>query len=200
MTVVHSLPWGMLHLQAVRGLVPNVRSRIISYMLFLATLIYQFQNTPLILPHTAIRGIKMVTVYDVPAEQLILRTAQKLKENSNIVPPEWAEFAKTGRHTERAPSQDDWWYTRAASILRKLYVKGPMGSSKLAAEYGGYADKGSMPNKAVKGSRNIARKCMQQLEAAGFLVSKEKEGRSISPSGQSLLDNAAKEVYDEMKA
>ena len=60
----------------------------------------------------------MVTVYDVPAEQLILKTAQKLKENDKIVPPDWAEFVKTGRHTERAPSQDDWWYTRAASILR----------------------------------------------------------------------------------
>lgn len=142
----------------------------------------------------------MVTVYDVPAEQLILKTAQKLKESGKIQPPEWAEFAKTGRHTERAPSQDDWWYARAASIMRKLYVKGPMGSSKLAAEYGGYADKGSKPNKAVKGSRNIARKCLIQLEAAGYLVSKDKEGRAISPAGQSLLDNTAKEVYDEMKA
>ena len=142
----------------------------------------------------------MVTVYDVPAEELILKTAQKLKENDKIVPPEWAEFVKTGRHTERAPSQDDWWYNRAASILRKLYVKGPMGSSKLAAEYGGYADRGSMPYKAVKGTRNIARKCLMQLVAAGYLVSKDKEGRAISPAGQSLLDNTAKEVYDEMKA
>ena len=142
----------------------------------------------------------MVTVYDVPAEQLILRTAQKLKENPNIVPPEWAEFVKTGRHTERAPSQDDWWYTRCAAIMRKIYVKGPMGTSRLAAEYGGYADKGSMPNRAIKGSRNIARKCMMQLEKAGYLVSVEKKGRGISPSGMSLLDNTAKEVYDEMKA
>jgi Ribosomal protein S19E (S16A) len=139
----------------------------------------------------------MVTVYDVPAEKLILKTAEKLKGNSNIVPPEWAEYAKTGRHTERAPAQDDWWYTRAASILRKLYVKGPMGSSKLAAEYGGFADKGAMPNRAVKGSRNIARKCMMQLEAAGYLLPTGKEGRKISPAGQSLLDNTAKEVFDE---
>ena len=84
--------------------------------------------------------------------------------------------------------------------MRKLYVKGPMGSSKLAAEYGGYRDKGTMPNRAVKGSRNIARKCMIQLEQAGYLVSKDKQGRAISPSGMSLLDNAAKEVYDEMNA
>ena len=142
----------------------------------------------------------MVTVYDVPAEKLILKTAEKLKQNSAIVPPEWAEFVKTGVHTEKAPSQDDWWFTRSASILRKLYVKGPMGSSKLAAEYGGYRDNGTMPNKEVKGSRNIARKCMIQLEKAGYLVSKDKQGRAISPSGMSLLDNAAKEVYDEMKA
>lgn len=142
----------------------------------------------------------MVTVYDVPAEKLILKTAEKLKGNANIVPPEWAEYAKTGRHTEKAPVQEDWWFTRSASILRKLYVKGPMGSSRLAAEYGGFSDKGSMPNRAVKGSRNIARKCMMQLEAAGLLVSKEKQGRSISPAGQSLLDNTAKEVYDEMNA
>lgn len=142
----------------------------------------------------------MVTVYDVPAEKLILKTAEKLKQNSAIEPPEWAEFVKTGVHTEKAPSQDDWWYTRSASILRKLYVKGPMGSSRLAAEYGGYRDNGTMPNKAVNGSRNIARKCMIQLEKAGYLVSKDKQGRAISPSGMSLLDNAAKEVYDEMKA
>ena len=101
----------------------------------------------------------MVTVYDVPAEKLILKVAEKLKGNDNIVAPAWAEFAKTGRHTEKAPSQEDWWFNRSAAILRKIYVKGPMGSSKLAAEYGGYADKGSKPNKAIKGSRNIARKC-----------------------------------------
>lgn len=140
----------------------------------------------------------MVTVYDVPAEKLILKTAEKLKQNSAIEPPEWAEYVKTGRHTEKAPMQDDWWFTRAASVLRKLYVKGPMGTSRLAAEYGGFADRGSMPNKAVKGSRNIVRKCMIQLETAGLLVSKEKQGRSVSPAGQSLLDNAAKEVYDEL--
>ncbi|NLU45510.1 MAG: 30S ribosomal protein S19e [Euryarchaeota archaeon] len=141
----------------------------------------------------------MVTVYDVPAEQLILETAQKLKGNDKIVPPEWAEYAKTGTHTERAPNQDDWWYTRAASILRKLYVKGPMGTSKLAAEYGGFADRGSKPNRAVKGSRNIVRKCMMQLEDAGYLVSKDKQGRAISPAGQSLLDNTAKEVFDKTR-
>ncbi len=142
----------------------------------------------------------MVTVYDVPPEKLILKTAEKLKQIESIEPPEWAEFSKTGRHTEKAPIQEDWWYTRAASVLRKIYVKGPMGSSRLAEEYGGFADRGAKPNKAVKGSRNIARKCLMQLEAAGLLVPSSKDGRGISPKGMSVLDNAAKEVFDEMNA
>jgi len=143
----------------------------------------------------------MVTVYDVPAEPLILAVAEKLKENNKIVAPDWAEFVKTGIHTERAPVQPDWWYTRAASVLRKLYVKGPMGTSKLAAEYGGYRDRGAKPNRAVKGSRNIIRKCLMQLQDAGLLVEAEnKQGRKISPAGQKLLDNAAKEVFDARNA
>ncbi len=142
----------------------------------------------------------MVTVYDVPPEKLILKTAEKLKQIESIEPPEWAEFTKTGRHTEKAPTQEDWWYTRAASVLRKIYVKGPMGSSRLAEEYGGFADRGAKPNKAVKGSRNIARKCLMQLEAAGLLTPSDKEGRGISSKGMSVLDNAAKEVFDEMNA
>ena len=142
----------------------------------------------------------MVTVYDVPAEKLILKVSEKLKENDKIVPPEWAEFAKTGIHTERAPVQQDWWYTRAASIMRKLYVKGPMGTSKLAGEYGGFNDRGCKPNKAVKGSRNIVRKCLVQLQDAGLLeATQDKQGRKISPAGQKLLDNSAKEVFDESK-
>ena len=142
----------------------------------------------------------MVTVYDVPAEKLILKVSEKLKENDKIVPPEWAEFAKTGIHTGRAPVQQDWWYTRAASIMRKLYVKGPMGTSKLAGEYGGFNDRGCKPNKAVKGSRNIVRKCLIQLQDAGLLeATQDKQGRKISPAGQKLLDNSAKEVFDESK-
>ena len=140
----------------------------------------------------------MVTVYDVPPEKLIAKAAEKLKQVDTVTAPEWAEFVKTGRHTESAPVQDDWWYIRAASVMRKVYVKGPIGTSRLAAEYGGFADRGSKPNRAVKGSRAIARRCLIQLERAGFLAKDKKNGRIISPKGQSFLDNVAKEVYDEM--
>ena len=142
----------------------------------------------------------MVTVYDVPPQELIAEMAKRLKEYDSIKPPEWAGYVKTGRHVERAPSQDDWWYTRAASVMRKIYTKGPMGSSRLAAEYGGYADRGAKPNKAVKGSRSIARKCLMQLEESGLVQRDRFNGRAVSSKGQSLLDNAAKTVYDKANA
>jgi small subunit ribosomal protein S19e len=139
----------------------------------------------------------MVTVYDIPPEKLIAKAANQLKSIESIKAPEWAEFAKTGRHTEKAPVQVDWWYTRSASVLRKVYIKGPIGTSRLAAEYGGFADRGSKPNRAVKGSRAIARRCLIQLEQAGLIAKDKRNGRMITAKGQSLLDSAAKQAYDE---
>lgn len=138
----------------------------------------------------------MVTVYDVPSDKLIANVAQKLKDSGAVKPPEWAEFVKTGVHTEKAPIQADWWYTRVASVLRKVYIKGPIGTSKLAAEYGGFNDRGSKPNKAVKGSRSIIRRALMQLESAGLVSKNKNNGRMVTPKGQALLDNAAKEVSD----
>ena len=137
----------------------------------------------------------MVTVYDVPPEKLIAKTAAQLKQMDTIQAPDWAEFVKTGMHTEKAPLQQDWWFTRTASVLRKVYLIGPVGSSRLAAEYGGFVDRGS---RAVKGSRAIARRCLIQLEKSGLVAKDKKNGRVITPKGQALLDKMSKEVYDEI--
>jgi len=62
----------------------------------------------------------MTTPYDVPPDMLIKRAAEKLKEIKEIQPPAWANFVKTGRHTERPPLQKDWWHVRVAAVLRKV--------------------------------------------------------------------------------
>ena len=142
-------------------------------------------------------AIAMVTVYDVPPDRLIRAVAEKFKNDEKIVPPEWSAWVTTGVHKERGPEQDDWWYVRLASVLRKIYIMGPIGTSRLAAEYGGKEDRGSKRYKARKGSRSIVRKCLQQLEQLGY-VKKEKGGRVITPQGQSFLDNVAKEVMEEV--
>jgi small subunit ribosomal protein S19e len=98
---------------------------------------------------------------------------------------------------DRAPAQADWWYTRTAAVLRKVYMKGPIGTEHLAAEYGGFADRGSKPNKAVKGSRSIARKTLMQLEQSGLVAKQGNRGRIVTSKGRAMLDNLAKEVLEE---
>ncbi len=138
----------------------------------------------------------MTTVYDVPADRLIAKVAVELKEKPEITAPDWAKFAKTGAHKEMPPEDPDWWYTRAAAVLRRVYVDGPVGVERMRSVYGGAKNRGSKPNKSVKGSGSILRKALQQLEAAGY-VSHQKEGRVVTPAGASFLDHAAYAVTQQ---
>ncbi len=140
----------------------------------------------------------MTTVYDAPPNALIEAVAEQLKGIKGLEPPEWAGYVKTGIHREKSPVNEDWWYVRLAAILRKVYIKGPIGSSRLAGEFGGPRDRGSKPNRAVKGSGSVARKALQQLDNAGLLTTIRYKGRVISPQGQKLLDNTAHKIVSEM--
>jgi small subunit ribosomal protein S19e len=135
----------------------------------------------------------MTTVYDVPADHIIRRTAEELKKRKEIVPPAWAAFAKTGVHKEMPPEDPDWWFTRAAAVLRRVYVDGPLGVERMRSFYGGNKNRGSRPNAFRKGSGSVLRKSLQQLEAAGLIIH-DKTGRRVSPAGMSFLDNLSQEV------
>ncbi|AEC52819.1 30S ribosomal protein S19e [Pyrococcus sp. NA2] len=141
----------------------------------------------------------MATVYDVPGDLLVERVAQKLKEIPEIKPPEWAPFVKTGRHKERLPEQEDWWYYRVASILRRVYLDGPVGIERLRTYYGGRKNRGHAPEKFYKAGGSIIRKALQQLEAAGFVEKVPGKGRVITPKGRSFLDKIATELKKELE-
>lgn len=140
----------------------------------------------------------MTTVYDVPPEKIIRRAAEKLRGMKEIKPPEWASCVKTGRHKERPPAEKDWWHVRVAAVLRKIYINGPIGTHRLAAMFGGASDRGSKPDKAVKGSGSIVRRSLQQLEAAKLVQTLEKKGRVVTPEGRKFMDNVAHEVKMEL--
>ncbi len=134
----------------------------------------------------------MVTVYDVDPDEFIKVLADRLK-NENVKVPDWVKWVKTGPHRETGPVQDEWYYTRMASVFRKLYIKGPIGTSRLASDYGGKRDRGTKRYHAVKGSRNITRKCLQELDKLGY-TSVGKEGRKLTPKGISYLEKLAEEI------
>jgi small subunit ribosomal protein S19e len=140
----------------------------------------------------------MTTAFEVPPDKLIAVLAEKLKAEGKIKPPEWAAYARTGVHTERAPTNPDWWFVRCASLLRRIYIDGPVGISRLRTCYGGRERRGVASARFAKGSGNIIRKALQQLQKAGY-INITRKGRSISPRGRSFLDNLAKEIISKAK-
>ena len=148
----------------------------------------------------------MPTAYDVSADLLIQRITEELKKEAEIKPPEWTKFAKTGVHKENAPLQADWWYIRAASILRKIHLYGPIGVSKLRIVYGGRNRRGVKPNHFARGSGAVIRKVLQQLEKAEYIQKKSGHGskgrvivgRVITPKGHSFIDKLSAEIKREI--
>jgi small subunit ribosomal protein S19e len=140
------------------------------------------------------------TPYDVPANLLIQRLAEYLKDEvDQITPPSWASIVKTGSHAERPPQNADWWYVRCASILRKIYLHGPIGIQRLRAEYGGRKDRGVKPEHTRKGSGAILRKALQQLEEAKLVETQRRRGRTVTKRGRSLLDRLSTEIKKELE-
>ena len=141
----------------------------------------------------------MTTPHDVPASKFIAKLAKYVKENvEEVQPPAWAAFAKTGSHVEKQPQDPDWWYTRSASILRKVYIHGPIGIEKLRADYGGRKNFGVKPEHAVKAGGNSIRKILQQLEAAGLIQTASPQGRKMAPKGRKLLQEVAEDLQNDM--
>ena len=123
-------------------------------------------------------------------QELIIKTSEELKKISEIKPPEWSSFVKTGTNKARPPVEKDWWYVRAASLLKKADKLGPIGVNKLRVKYGGRKRRGHKPEHFYRASGNIIRKILQQLEKAGLLKQDKKgvhKGRIITPKGISLL-------------
>jgi small subunit ribosomal protein S19e len=137
----------------------------------------------------------LTTPYDVPPSLLIEKLANHLKENvDEVEPPSWAAYVKTGAHVQRPPQNPDWWYTRCASLLRKLYIHGPLGIERLRGEYGGRKDYGVKPEHFVKAGGAIIRKALQQLEAAGLVEKLQNKGRRLTREGRKLLEMLSEEV------
>ena len=142
----------------------------------------------------------MPTPYDIPPSVLIERLTSYLREEVDaIVPPTWTPFVKTGSHTQGPPQNPDWWFTRCASLLRKIYIKGPIGIERLRSEYGGRIGRGVRPEHARKGGGAIIRKALQQLQAAGLVEPLRNRGRVVTREGRRLLDRLSTELKGNLE-
>lgn len=136
----------------------------------------------------------MVSIRDVDSDALVKKAAEELK--NKIKMPDWASFVKTGVSRQRPPEQSDWWYVRAASILRRIYLSGPIGVERLKSYYGGRRRRGHKPAHFRKASGKIVRVILQDLERAKLIekIDKPKKGRIVTNEGKRFLNKIAKQI------
>jgi len=140
-----------------------------------------------------------MTVRDVNPKALLTMLKEELKKLSQLQPPPWSHYVKTGAHKERLPEQPDWWHMRAASLLRRVYMDGPVGISRLRSYYGGRQNRGQSPERFRRAGGKIIRTILQQLEQAGLMKRVERGGRKVTPRGAAMLENLAKRMIAEQK-
>lgn len=128
---------------------------------------------------------------DIEKSKIVQKVAERLKDQKITQPRPWSFYAKTGCHKSRPPYTRDWWYLRAASILKNVNELGPIGVSKLRTKYGGRKRRGHKPPKFRKSGGSIIRNILQDLEKAGLieqLKNKQRKGRVITTKGRILLE------------
>ena len=131
-------------------------------------------------------------VYEIPANVYNNSLAESLKQIPEFEIPEWSLYVKTGLSRQRPPVEDDFWYKRAASILRQAYIRKTVGVNRLKTRYGGRYNRGMKPERFRKASGKIIRVILQQAEAAELLKkcneSGKRAGRKITEKGKELLE------------
>lgn len=135
----------------------------------------------------------MATVYEIDPGILVNKVSEELKKL--IKAPEFSKYVKSGAGRERPPADKDWYYKRAAAILRSIYLRGPLGTNKLRVKYGNRKNIGMAGERVYKASGKVIRGILQQLEKNSLIKPVEKgthKGRIITGKGKSFLDKLAK--------
>jgi len=124
------------------------------------------------------------SVKDVDQQKFVFALSAFLKKSGKVKVPEWADIVKTSVAKELAPYDDDWYYTRVASVARHLYMRSPVGVKTLTKIYGVRRNMGTCPSHWARGSGSIARKTLQTLEQLKLVQKDANGGRVLTPQGR----------------
>ncbi|KTG40685.1 hypothetical protein cypCar_00005435 [Cyprinus carpio] len=132
-----------------------------------------------------------VTVKDVNQQEFVRALAAFLKKSGKLKVPDWVDIVKLAKHKELAPCDENWFYVRAASTVRHLYLRGGVGVGSMTKIYGGRKRNGVCPSHFSVGSKNVARKVLQALEGLKMVEKDPNGGRRLTPQGTRDLDRIA---------
>lgn len=136
-------------------------------------------------------------VYDTDVQEYNLHLASALKEIPEFEKPDWVNLVKSGNAKKRPIEDVDFWYKRAASILRQIYKKKIVGVSRLRTRYGSRKSRGYKPEEFRKAGGKIIRTILQQCDKAGFTeiaktikgVKSKKPGRQLTEKGKKFMES-----------
>ncbi|KAH8330379.1 hypothetical protein KR067_002026 [Drosophila pandora] len=140
-----------------------------------------------------------VTVKDIDQHVITKTLAAYLKKSGKVVVPEQADYIKTAKFKETAPTEADWFYTRCASIMRHLYIRSPSGVAAFTKIYGGRKRNGVRPSDYCRSSDGCIRKALQALEAARMVEKHPDGGRKLTPNGQRDMDRLANQIVAKQR-
>ena len=135
-----------------------------------------------------------MTIYDLDHREINNKLAEALKGIPEFKAPDWSYFVKSSVSRQRPTEDPDFWYKRAASILRQIYINKGVGVNRLRTRYGGRKNRGVRPARFREGSGKIIRVILQQAEKAG-LVEKTKgkiSGRKLTLKGKNFIEEISK--------
>ncbi|EQL00189.1 40S ribosomal protein s19 (s16) [Ophiocordyceps sinensis CO18] len=132
----------------------------------------------------------MVGVRDVDAHAFISAYSAFLKRQGKLPIPGWVDTVKTGPAKELPPQDIDWFYVRAASVARHVYLRKTYLLKLMENVHG------LIPYKLIKQTLRVG-----NAATIGVLEhDEEKGGRRITQAGQRDLDRIAQttaEAEDE---
>lgn len=134
----------------------------------------------------------MANVYEVDAGEFIKRSAEKLK-SAQLKKPAYIDYVKSGAGRERVPADPDFYYMRCASVLRQVYVNGPIGISTLRTRYGNRKRHTVTRHHHVRAGGSLIKDAFDALEKLGY-VKKSGKGRILTPAGKSFADKVSNEI------
>lgn len=112
-------------------------------------------------PRATITGVR-----DVTAAEFIKAFAEHLKVGGSLGElPAWVDYVKTANGRELPPLDSDWFYVRAASVARKVYLNDGIGVGALARWYGKAKYRGTVPRRHHDASRKIIRTILIKVRA-----------------------------------
>tara|TARA_Y100000034_G_C6878093_1_gene401895 strand:+ start:565 stop:960 length:396 start_codon:yes stop_codon:yes gene_type:complete len=120
------------------------------------------------------------------------KLAEALKKLEGFEQPEWSLYVKSGLSKKLPPLDNDFWFKRAASILRQIYVQNVVGVNRLKTRYGSKKNRGMKPEKFKKASGKMIRVLLQQAESEGlierFNESGKRAGRRLTDKGKEFME------------